>query len=722
MFRAILFNVVALSSRPPWWRRARPRRRSLRYSRSDRRQKDSSNWFCATRKTTISEAHRWEIVDAYCFEEPGQTRLQQTQQDERVTQLKAEKDDNSRARGELCSRHRQVVPPMTLHFNHRKGEWLASDKGFESRKRKIEIDPVPRTPTAHLASGDVVGIIVTETNPALFLANRGDAKEDNIDQIKSIEQLLALLGTSFAGITADLSKQRIEANARIDALTRPDQPDAWRALINRDTTSATAERITQLLREEAVDSEVFLTDLDRLRKWISAASTSHGPIKERLASLLEHRARLQLIAQDLESGPSTLKGSLDETLENPHGWRNLFATLGTDASALPSLQDCEAVFDAFVQVVVTEPDAPVDVHAAAIRFRQLFHSISGGTSGASEASALPCTSLSYVRRMEAAVNQVHDAARPAARNPADARLVTALREAQADSRERHLQHALILARFVRQLSALKQSMKETIGKEEETRKAALVLGLIASRVRDAAFRKRLDSDGLVVTNTIFVQEEVYSSKWTKVHTAPLRITLNSPIADAVPSERAKETTTSYRFTRRGFDKLTFGVGLVYTPAYSATYGVLDPDPSINQTQTTTTTTGGPPPAPVETTQVVRPELKQITEKDRQPRAGSYAVLVNYRLVGSSAAGLGGQFGVGMSADNPAFLGGVSINVSPYVTVGLGIGSFRLKRLSEEQADPEIRVATADEIKVDSKWQGTGYVSISVNLSGLPLFK
>jgi hypothetical protein len=128
------------------------------------------------------------------------------------------------------------------------------------------------------------------------------------------------------------------------------------------------------------------------------------------------------------------------------------------------------------------------------------------------------------------------------------------------------------------------------------------------------------------------------------------------------------------------------------------------------------------PGTSETTTVARPELKVIREKDQQPRSGSYALFVNERLFGTNSLGAGLQFGVATSADNPAFLFGGAINLSEYVTLGIGGGRFRLKSLSADQRGADVRVLNSDEIRLDTDWTWAKYASISVNISGLPLFK
>jgi hypothetical protein len=660
---------------------------------------DAHEWFCeAKREATLSDSHKWEVLEAYCFDELATSRPQGKVLAERVQTLL--KSPAITQRDQVCAAHRTAPLPLALEFDHRRNQWLDSNKGFESQRRRIEIDPVSRTPTAHLAAGDRVAIIVTGTNPLLFLVNRGEAKEDNIEQVKGLERLLDLLGGSLKVLTGDLLTARAAAT---------DQIVKFSAL-------AADPAHTPRAADRTSDKEIFDSDLERLNKWIGLTETALTPVKTKLQSLTVHRARLQAVAQELEKGPASLKGQLDKTLEDPAEWGKAFALLDTEAKKVPPLQGCDAVMDAYTPVVVTRPDLAVDVHGAAIRFRQLLV-----VDGQNDAGGKPpCSDLAYISRLRQAVDTIEEAARVAARNPTDTTLARTLREAQANGRDRHLQYALVLGRLVRQIGATRQTLKEVASKEEDTRKAALMLAIVTRRVRDAAIR-RLTPDELLVTNRIFVEDEEYSSTWTKVRTTPLKISLNSPYADSVPNERPKETTTTYRFVRRGFDRLSFGVGLLYTRAYSATYVAADPDPSVNETRTTTTTAGGPPPAPVEVTQVVRPEPKKIVEKERQPRSG-YGVFVNYRFLGNTSWGIGGQFGVATSADNPAFLAGVSLNLSSYVSLGVGGGKFRVKRVAADQQAASVRVFSTDEIRIDNPWQPAAYVSLSVNLSGLPLFK
>lgn len=683
----------------------------------------TSNWFCGSRKSTLSESHKWEILAAYCpmkATSPTQRGTSMNVQQPRVVAAAAPV-----GRDEVCEAFLRVLRPLALEFNHRTQEWRRTNGGFESRNRRIDIDPVTRTPTAHLVSKDVVGVIVIDTNPMLFVANRGEAKEDNIDQLKSLEQLIALLGSSAGTVLTDIKRQNVGSQQMLGALVAlrtesQGQLTAMRqraASANRDAAIAAIESQLRVVEQEDDAESAFLADLARLEDLVDAAEKTYRPVQQKLARLLEHRARLQLLAQQLDFDRARLKGPIDATLEDPGEWHKIFADLAA-AQAIPALSRCESVLDAFGPVVVTKPEAAIDVHTAAIRFAQLF--VAGQPKALADA-AQPCSELGYVGRLKEVAMSIETNARTAARDPADASLQKALRDIQADSREHHLRRVLVLLRLVRQAATVQQTVKDILAKEEETRKAAMVLRLIATRARDAAI-ERVADDEWIVTNKIFLPDEVYSSKWTKIQSVPLKISLSSPLAESVSSARGKEIASSYRFVRRGSDRFSFGVGLIYTTAFSSTLGAVDPDPSVNETKTTTTTTGGPAPIPVEMTQVIRPELKKIVEKEQLPRSGATSMFVNHRWLGTSAIGVGGQFGVATSTDNPAFFTGVALNLSQYVTLGIGSARFRVKRLDQALRAETVRVASADEIKIVNEWTRNRYASIAVNLSGLPLFK
>ena len=690
-------------------------------------QSDASEWFCKDRAAaTIPDSQKWDIVAGYCFDDAGSARpVSESQLQAMLDTLK--RDPSIAPRAAVCEEHRLVPPPLALEFNHRTGHWSRTNKGFEAERRLIELDPVGLTPIAHLASKDSVGIIVTDTNPMLFVANRGDAKEENIDQVKGLESLLALLGPALQKAATDITQVQRAASRSVNemqalasrgaaAWTTADRVAASQ-MLGRDVRSLSDNTLSAEIGRAETFRIKFRNDLTLLKDWIAAANTALDPVKLRLQRFLTQRARLQSVAQRLDRGPATLEGDLDRMLEDPSTWTSMFQRLSESGKGIPSLAGCISSFDAYVAVVSAKAEEPVTVFSAATKFTQFFNDGSGDLSSTDEAV---CEQLSYDATLLDSVKTIQDAARGAARDPGNPALVKALREAQADGREQHLETVLVLQRFAGQVESGKQGIKETVAKEEETRKASLVLGLMGARARDAGIR--LVNGHLLLTNRIFVEDEVYSSAAMKMRITPLKVAINSQYVDSIPTDRPKEVTTSYKFVRRGFDRLSFGVGiLVVAPAFSATYVAVDPDPSRN-TSTTTTTTVSVGPGSNEVTTVAHPELKVIREKEKQVRSGSYATFVNERMIGSADSGIGAQFGVAISAENPAFLFGFSINLTRYATLGTGAGYFRVKQLAADQAPDTVRVLNTDEIRLETSWTWTPYVSLSVNLSGFALFK
>jgi hypothetical protein len=669
-------------------------------------QADSNEWFCKVRREAIPDSQKWQIVGGYCFETVGLPRVTDpAQQQKWIESLAASTDAGPRGSVAVCEAFRRVPVPLALEYNHRANKWSSVTGGFEAGNRKLSLDPVLMVPVVSLKPGDRLGLIVTETNPLLYVANRGEAKEENVDQVKGLEQLLSVLGPALGTAAVSLADRVSDLQADIASLqTSPSQEvrDRYQMYF-----AASTDRPRFL--DEISD---FSDDLKTLKEATDAAKSAVEPARSRLEKLLDQRTRLQIVGQQLENGPALLTGTLDQTLEDPQTWRQTFLDLRAAAKGLTAVTGCSALFDAFAEVVAAKPDEPIALEIAATRF---LHFFSTGT----DADTTVCNKLKYDQRLREPVSTIRSAAQTLIRNPSDAALA-ALRSRQADARERHLERVLILEREIAELDAAKQKIKEADAKEEETRKASLVLGLVGSRARDAVLRQ--DAKGLLLTNRIFVEDEIYSSGLLKVRTTPLKITLNSQISDNVPTDRPKETITSYKLSRLGLERLSFGLGmLAFAPVFNATYTAIDPDPSSN-TSVSTTTTVTPQAGTTQTTVVAQPELKRIKEKERQTRSGSYAAFVSYRAFGNSALGVGGQFGVATSADSPALIGGLSLHFSKFVTVGIGGGRFRVKRLDPDQDRDDIRVLSADEIRTMTRWLPSSYVSLSINISGLPLFK
>lgn len=675
-------------------------------------QPDASRWFCAERPQAaappLSEALAWEILNGYCFDEVGQTRPTADMRRDLLTKLVAVKADTPLSpREQFC---RSVMPgvtqPLLFQYDHTSLKWGSEIWG--NQKRRVKIDPVTGLPTAWLVPGDQIGIVVTRTNPLIYVASRGTPKEENIEQFDAMARLITLAGASLPSALADFAAKN---------------PGAAKQAINvfaakRAAGSSDLESIASTLTLGALPNGF---DEDEREVGLAAVLIKDAvdPLRERLSRFNELRSSLQLLSQSLEKGPSVFHGTFEQALESPEEWRAIFGGLREALSGTPQYEGCEALFDAFGPVVNLSVDKPNDIHAAVLRFRRLRQTEPKG--------AQPnCLLKKYPATLEAAANDVGQMAQAVARNPDEVfgsgKAIEELRKRQTKARDDHFQNSLALVAMTRGLGARREAATQMLEKEEATRKAAMALASIVTRTRDASFRQD-GVGGLLVSDRIYVEEEVYESSWAKIRTTSLNVSISSPYADQVTPAHPKDVATSYRMARQGADRFSVTVGILYTTAASPTYVAADPDPASNtvvKTTTQTPVTGG-----TSTTETTQPELKRITLKDEDSRAGQFAIFAGWRLVGGDGVGVGVQGGVAVSTDKPAFLGGGYLNVSKWLMVGGGVGRFRVKQLGlgangvlQAVDDP---IGSTDDIKLENGWIPKGYAVLSVNILGLPLF-
>ncbi|MGH9387005.1 MAG: hypothetical protein ACRD2N_22275 [Vicinamibacterales bacterium] len=643
---------------------------------------DHSEWLCAN-QARLSEAQKWDIVAAYCLDTVGATASRRAAD---IAKTFAGKPPQAHGQPSVCDAFKTTPTPLALRFDHRKGEWEDNGEVFKHFNKLLKLDPITRIPTAHLSGGDRIGIIITETNPLVFAANRGEAREDNIEAMKNLEKLLGLLGGALAPLVAD-----------------------------RGTAAAMGSKRKPTPTEH---------DREQIKQWAEAVSTPLAALRAKLRALVDLRAAIQLTAQRLENGPAPFDGTLDESLEKPEVWRTLFGNVAKaldppqsppPPNPVPNLNACAAIFDAFP--AVTTADSPVSADAATIRLLQMF-----------DVPQPPCGSLLYPATIELITKDIQTAARAALSGGATE--LADFRKRQSTARAQNLPNVLVLFRMISDLTASRQAARDTLLKEEDTRKAATALKIVADRVRDAAFRK--DCQQLILVNRIYLPDELFDSSWTKIRVTPLKIAVNSPYADQVVSSHPKDVSTSYRLVRKNFDRFSVAAGLVYTKVSSPVFVAIDPDPSTNRTTTVTEKASRTDGTTTTDTSLatVTPELKEIAEKERQPRAGSFGLFANYRVLQLGALGLGLQGGVGTSVDNPAFFGGLSVNAGSYLTLGAGCGVFRVKALGQDAKGQQQALRSPvlgnDDIRTESRWNhdcksDAFYVTISVNLTGLPLF-
>jgi hypothetical protein len=114
------------------------------------------------------------------------------------------------------------------------------------------------------------------------------------------------------------------------------------------------------------------------------------------------------------------------------------------------------------------------------------------------------------------------------------------------------------------------------------------------------------------------------------------------------------------------------VGVVYTPAFSRTFTLVDPTPLETVNTTVTTDSEG-------TKQVTTVlEAKRVEEQSRETRAGQLAALLNVRLLQAIAPQTaihwlkpGVAVGFGIDTSKPSLLLGGSLEIFKYFRVGAG---------------------------------------------------
>lgn len=581
-----------------------------------------------------------------------------------------------------CEEFADVAEPVALTFQHKKGEWLDNGGLFKELGRKLEIDPATKVPTAHLRGGDRIGITIVDTNGLVHAANRGEAREENIAAMKELERVVDLLGGALGPLVNDAGVAK--------------------GVSGPGTTSESDDRA-------------------RLKAWAKKVNDAREALQNALTRMSRLRGHIQLAAQMLEVGPAPFEGTLDEQLEMPDEWRKRFAAVEAawtevaKDSTITSVASCAAIFDAFLPVLSLEK--PMEVEAAALKLVQQF-----------DEPTPPCGTLTFPAIISKEAKDIRKVAADAVKG--EQKELAAMRKRQIDSRGRYLANALALQRIVSQFAAVHQSIRDILAKEEDTRKAAVALRVVADRVRDAGFRRK--NGKMYLVDRIYLPDEIFDTSWTKARVTALKIAVNSPYADQVTLTVPKETSTSYRLVRKNYDRFGVSAGLVYTRAANVTYVAVDPDPTRNVSQTVTQVTSVNDGTTVTntSTQTTTPELKSIAEKERQTRAGSFGVFANYRLAEAGLFGFGFQGGVAASTDNPAFFGGLSMNVGSYLVVGAGCGAFRVKTLGDGpngvQQRIDDKVMGSDDIRLKSRWskdcrKGNHYFSFAVNIMGLPLF-
>lgn len=648
-------------------------------------------WFCGTRETTLSMAHKFDILNGYCT---GDRISGRPAPDEAV-----------------CKAFHALEPPLVLEFESATGKW-SHRGGFEARRIDVEYDSLTRLPLAYLGKRGNVSVVVVG-NPLRMSVNRGAAKETDVPQVAMLEKLLESAAVLAGGLPGALSSAW---STRMATLQRTDTQDTMRSAERRPASVLAMPRLAVDVEDEtALDASAYESDLAIVRGQVKAVATQTRRLRAELDKLRQSQRAFQLLAQrlDAEAAPIDM-ALLNQALENPAAWASLFEDVGKQVAAVPAVAAWTPFFESTAAALTADPSKPPAAYDAVIRALDQQPDLSACSS--------PCADSAYRARVVETLGMVATAASLASRAPSNAIAQTALRTALVDARERHLLHLLALGRAFQSLHTMKGAVAEALSQEEATRSAAMQLASTSRGVRDSATR-RVGMAVVRIERKIYVPDEAFDVSWTKIREFPLVIAPASSAADG-GGTAVKEKTTSYRLARKAANRVSVGAGLIFTGAHSSVYGAVDTAPGVTTNVSTTTKTEDAETGSTTTTTVAQVEPKELIEKERQSRSGTIGLFLSYRMTQSEDWGAGVQFGFGTS--DPAFLVGPVLYLSRYLTFSGGAAWFRVNRLGlgfngREQQVGDV-VFSADEVRSRDRWPLSYYLSISANVSGLPIFK
>jgi hypothetical protein len=227
--------------------------------------------------------------------------------------------------------------------------------------------------------------------------------------------------------------------------------------------------------------------------------------------------------------------------------------------------------------------------------------------------------------------------------------------------------------------------------------------------------------GYLVANRLFVHERLFEGSLTKVQTDKFIVSLSQPKDLELVVDGPAKVESAYDVSRRQGQLFGANVGVIYTPAFSRTFTLVDPTPSMT-VQTTTTEESG-------TTKQVTTflEKKRVEEQSRESRAGQVAAFLNVRLLQAlwpqSARHFlkpGVEIGFGMDTAKPSILAGVSLEVFRYFRFGGG----RAWVSTTDAKDPSLidtEVDPAFVMPTETKFRKSWYASVTFALDSLTLF-
>jgi hypothetical protein len=139
-------------------------------------------------------------------------------------------------------------------------------------------------------------------------------------------------------------------------------------------------------------------------------------------------------------------------------------------------------------------------------------------------------------------------------------------------------------------------------------------------------------------------------------------------------------------------KWGFGVGLIYTPLDAKSWSATS--------------------------------AKVISEAKKDSFAGQTALFANYHPGWGSyrRADFGAQVGFNTSTDKPGIYTGIAVDLGKWLRVGAGYTFQKSKKLTGDQKELETPATTDADIHTKDYFPGGWYLSLSISIDGIPLFK
>jgi len=488
-------------------------------------------------------------------------------------------------------------------------------------------------PTISLKRKEAAVVVVVSTNPLLYSVVPGEVKQENIEQLADLQKAASLLGATFATVlpTAGVATSGDPFDIAADNLASESglQP-----------TQCIADKLTR----QAFDIASFIEAVER------------------------DRAALYTLS------PPPLCGA------NP-------VTSATVRQTWTTLFDAPALAKSFCPDAIDAAIALLNGDEAGIAANILLYR-------AAAASPL-CVRFAQplIDDQGQQVLSLNDSIEQFIIRPIETTSTKAMLDAIKTQRLRGLQKVKTA------LSGVPEASAKAIASAATVNKAAEQVERFRARVVQNQLRPAQPCAGAKCASSadiarfIVVPTEATKVRWDKIHTQPLKLSVDTPYAaDVVPSRAA---TVDTLFKARTIDAAAWDIGVAVTSTRlkSPTFGVVD---------------------------------STIVVTDEESRAGNLAMMFNYLPLKTWASGtpsaiqaLGVQIGTGIDTKKPAFFYGISYGLGKYIRIGWGGTSQRVTQLREHEVG--FNPITKEELRTRQGFENGHYWSLTISIGSVKLF-